>query len=335
MYSHNIFSLLSPHFFPIAALHAKKRFLHFMILFEMCSSHFNWSSNVMPKYFVLLDSSLDCWLIMICSGFSLWFVVQHMIWVLGALISSPWLEHHSDTIFTCFSVVSMTVANGKIVFFPTGMFLVGVMTTASKMLQLKNPLRFGRITVKTVHCFCLACWLGATVFLTFVILMTYEENSIFSYRGYECFFTNSTPRLYFLKPIIAILSMLGPACVVVATTIYILVTAIKSAKRVRSNLKWQGTMATLLTAIFYILSSSPKVIYRILEYMIYSSDYKSNTNMFKHFYKVAESCLLLNTVSNLYIYCLTVTSFREFVFTTICRCHQPVGNVLSSHDHGK
>ena len=33
-----------------------------------------------------------------------------MIWVLGALISSPWLEHHSDTIFTCFSVVSMTVA---------------------------------------------------------------------------------------------------------------------------------------------------------------------------------------------------------------------------------
>ena len=110
LYSHNILSLSSPHFFPIAALHAKNRFLHFMILFEICSSHFNWSSIVMPRYFVLWDSSLVCWLILICFGFSLWFEVQHMIWVLGALISSPWLEHHSDTIFTCFSVVSMTVA---------------------------------------------------------------------------------------------------------------------------------------------------------------------------------------------------------------------------------
>ena len=222
---------------------------------------------------------------------------------------------------------------GKFLFFSTGMFLVGAMTT-SKMFQLKNPLRFGRITVKTVHCFCLACWIGATVFLTFIILMTCEENSIFSFRGYECYFTNSAPRLSFLRPIIAILSMFGPACVVVATTIYILVTAMKSAKRVRSNLKWQGTMATLLTAIFYILSSSPKVIYRILEY-IHSSEYESNTNMFKHFYKVAESCLLFNTISNFYIYCLTITSFRKFIFTTICRCHRTVGNVPSFHEHGK
>ena len=216
----------------------------------------------------------------------------------------------------------------------TGMFLVSAMTTI-KMLHVKYPLRFVRFTsTKMAHCICSACWIGALVCLTLIIFVYKDSDQIFSYRGYECIFTNTVEKLSFLRPIIAALCMFGPACVVTATTGYILVKAKGSAERIHGTMKWQGTLATILTALFYIVSAAPQVLFRFLEH-VYSSEYKSNNYLFVHFYRVADSFLLFNTISNFYIYCLTITSFRAFVLKTICGCRTFARNLPSSHDNSK
>ena len=218
--------------------------------------------------------------------------------------------------------------------FSTGMFLVSFMTTI-KMLHIKYPLRFVRYTsTKMAHCLCSASWIGALVCLTLIIFIYKDSNEIFSYRGYGCIFTNTVEKLSFLRPIVAALCFFGPACVVTATTGYILVKAKGTAERIHRNMKWQGTLATILTALFYIVSAAPQLLYRFLEH-VYSSEYKSNTHLFVHFYRVADSFLLFNTISNFYIYCLTITSFRAFVHKTICCGQTFARNSPSSQDNSK
>ena len=197
-------------------------------------------------------------------------------------------------------------------------FLICAMTT-SKMCSLKLPLSFGKTSIKRAHWSCVACWVAAAVFPSFLYLLS-DEIAYFSYRSYQCDLTDLSQRYRVLKPIVAVLSLVVPACVVVGTTTYILIIAMRSARRVRGDLKWQGTMATLLTAFFYILSVAPQLIYRILEYILTSED-NENTNLLTHFFRMTITFHSLNIISNFYIYCLTVTSFRQFVLTAICRCN--------------
>ena len=219
----------------------------------------------------------------------------------------------------------------RMLFLFASIILICAMTT-SKMLHLKYPFRSVRISAKTAHVACLTCW---TVAALLPILYKLFSGGIiyFSYRSYQC---DLSLRVHFLKAISFVLFLLGSTCLVVATTTYILVIAIKTARRVRGDLKWQGTVATLLTAFFYILSVAPQVIYRVLEY-IYRSEDKRNTYLFIHFYRVVVTFPFINTISNFYIYCLTITSFREFVFSAIsrCSCRQSIGNLETSNNTRK
>ena len=222
----------------------------------------------------------------------------------------------------------------KLSFLLTGLFLICAMTI-SKMLQIKYPFSFVRISAKRVHAACLACWTLAAMFpILFKVIS--DGITYFSYRTYQCNFVDSLQRFYFFKPILAIVLLFSPSCLVIASTTYILVKAIKSARRVRGDLKWQGTLATLLTAVFYILSAAPEVIYRLLEY-IYRSEENRNAFVFIHFYRIAVTFPLINTISNFYIYCLTITSFREFVFTAIsqCSCRQSFRKIQPSNNNRK
>ena len=162
-----------------------------------------------------------------------------------------------------------------------------------------------------------------------------EEMAYFSYRSYQCDINSTTP-VQFLKPILSIFFVVIPSFMVVANTSYILAKAIKTARTVRGDLKWQGTVATLLTALFYVLSPAPIIIYRLLEYTYISED-EMISYSFVHFYRIGVTFPFINTISNFYIYCLTITSFREFVFSVISRStsHRSARNIQPSNDNRK
>jgi hypothetical protein len=130
----------------------------------------------------------------------------------------------------------------------------------------------------------------------------------FSYRMYVCEYGFSLEIWHFLRPIMALFFVVIPTFQVVATTIYLLVLAKQVARRGRETLKRQGVITTVLVAVVYCLSVLPYGVYRIGESFLDRDD-ESN----KIFFTTAQSIFWLNTISNFYIYSLTVRSFRNFL----------------------
>ena len=143
--------------------------------------------------------------------------------------------------------------NARYYFNLTNLLLICTMTS-SKLLLLKFPLRFGNSSSRKAHVLCAACWITAlTVPAIFLIV---DSNDIhFSYRSYECDHGFSRDIWNWLKPLVAILVIFTPNCVVLATTIRLLVIARKVAHRGRQSLKWQGILTTVLTAAVHLRST--------------------------------------------------------------------------------
>ena len=212
----------------------------------------------------------------------------------------------------------------------TSVYLICAMTT-SKLLLLKFPFRFGTTTSKKAHLICVVCWLAA--FILPVTLLLENNDVSFSYRGYLCNYVTSSEIWHYLKPIIAVLILFIPTCLVVSTTICLLIEARKIVSRSRESLKWQGIMTTVLTATVFCLSLLPYVAYYVWASFVSVND-KSKSSLYTTFYRVAISLLSLNTISNFYIYCLTVSSFRAFIWSTMQLSYQYITNVGTSASHG-
>ena len=177
---------------------------------------------------------------------------------------------------------------------------------------------------------CMACWLVAGVFpLVFII---YQMDISFSYRGYQCNHGYASAFYHWLKPILAILLVFIPNCLVVATTISMLIMAKQIVRRSREALKMQGIMTTVLIAISYCVSVLPLVVYRVGESFI---DNTSSSVFHIQFYRVTISFIFINTISNFYIYSLTVPSFRDFVCSRVPLSFQLCRDIGTSTNKGK
>ena len=211
----------------------------------------------------------------------------------------------------------------RMYFVTVGLFLVSAMTTCKTFL-LKYPLRFGSFAKDNKNIICTVCWVAALTSPGLYLYLHLESKiTYFSYRGYQCDFTNPSPSNNWLKTF-PILIIFTPACIVLFTTVYILLEARRVAKRYRDRLRWQGTMATLMTGLLYLLSVFPHMLFRIVDH--FSSE-EDNSFMFKQFYRMAISFHYINTISNFYVYCMTVASFREFLVSRLLRSYQRTDGV--------
>ena len=213
----------------------------------------------------------------------------------------------------------------------TSVFLICAMTT-SKLLLLKYPLQFGTTTSKKAHLICVICWLPGFILLGTGLLVD-KYDVFFSYRGYQCEYGLSSEVWHYLNPFIAVLFGLIPTSLVVLTTLCLLIKARKVVSRSRDSLKWQGIVTTVLTATVYCLSLLPYIAYRVGESIV-SVDDKSKSSFHTTFYRVALSLLSLNTISNFYIYSLTVSSFRAFIRSKMQLFYPCNTNVETSSNHG-
>jgi hypothetical protein len=86
-------------------------------------------------------------------------------------------------------------------------------------------------------------------------------------------------------------------------------------------------MTVILTALIYCISVIPYTVYLIAAPRVIESP---PGTFHVHYFRVAACCLLLNTISNFYIYCLTLKTFRQFlrdrynVVVAHLSCHSPV-----------
>jgi hypothetical protein len=210
----------------------------------------------------------------------------------------------------------------------TSLFLICNMTT-SKALLLKYPLRFKTVTLRKAHFSCVVCW-SLALSLPVMFLFVDRSDVYFSYRSYACDYGFSAEICHVLRPILTLLFMFIPTCHVVATTIYVLVLARQIARRGRETLKWQGITTIALVAVGYCISVLPQGAYRFGE-SFFDRDDESKKIFFATYIKIAQSILWLNTISNFYIYSLTVRSFRNFLCSKLKPSNQfPISTGITS-----
>ena len=135
----------------------------------------------------------------------------------------------------------------------------------------------------------------------------------FDFIVFDCHFNIFSSAWNWIMPTVVVLSFVVPTTLVVISTAYLLYVAYRIAVRGRETLKWQGLTTTILTATVYCMSVLPNVAGCIIG----SRAGNLNSSFQLHFNRVAVSCQTLNTISNIYIYCLTVPSFRQFLWSRI------------------
>ena len=188
--------------------------------------------------------------------------------------------------------------------------------TTSKLLLLKYPLRFGTTSSKKAHIVCVACW-GISLVWPVLMLAVDMDGAYFSYVIYSCRYDSpSQIWKYMLLPLNLLLYYILPTFLIVATSVHLLVIAKQVASRIREGLKWQGIITTALTATVFCLSVLP---WYVIFGMTKSSLSNCDLVTIQKFARIAQSLLYLNTMCNFYIYCLTVTSFRNFVLSRLSR----------------
>ena len=227
-------------------------------------------------------------------------VASDVLPIFITLIADEWVFGY----FLCYA--SFFVSNHV----NTASFLLISTLTTSKLLLLKYPLRFGTLASKKAHIFCGICW---SIALTTPIttLLVDRHDTYFSYIAYTCGYDFSAEIWKFLLRPLGILFALLPTCLVMVTSTYLLIIAKQVAQRERKSIKWQGLITVVMTAAVFCFSSLPWFVMSVGA----QHNNKSATNLI--FTRIAFSAIFLNTMSNFYIYCLTVDSFRTFVLSRL------------------
>ena len=184
-----------------------------------------------------------------------------------------------------------------------------------KLMIIKYPLRSRLITTERSHKICVSCWL-APVFLITPALIVDMNDVHFSYLGYICTYGRTSRIWRLISPFTAVVFQVIPTSLVVVMTTLLVVIAKKVALRARTGLRWRGVVTTILTASIYCISILPYTIHYTGKIVLGAKD-KKDSVFNTIFYRVAYSCLFLNTISNFYIYSLTMSSFRAFLLARL------------------
>ena len=251
--------------------------------------------------------------------------VTDVLPIFASLVSNQWALGNSMCYLVPYTGYYFNVA---------GLLLICNMTT-SKLLLLKNPFQFGTTSQKKAHMVCVACWLAAVIvpFTAFLVTVLDGDDIHVLYIVYSCDFGFTSDIWDWLKPLLTVFFGLIPNGVVVGTTIYLLIIAKQIARRGRESLKWQGIITTVLTATAYCTSVLPYAVYQVGESNVTVDD-KSSSFFYTSFRRIASSFLCLNTISNFYIYSLSVHSFRDFIRSKIQEAYQMFTSIGTSANRG-
>ena len=192
-----------------------------------------------------------------------------------------------------------------------GMYLICSMTTC-KLVILRAPLRARGLKSRKAHIGCAFIWISV-LSLPAAFFLVDKSDQFYDYKAYNCEFGYSSAIWKWLRPLLSTVFMVIPNVLVIASTGNLLIIAKKFASQRRNTVKWQGIITIILVAVIYCLSLLPYAIYSFVGPRV-----ADKTSFFhKEYLRISLSCLYFNTMSNFYVYSLTVASFRHFLLSRI------------------
>ena len=195
--------------------------------------------------------------------------------------------------------------------YANGAFFITLLTI-TKYLLLKYPHRVSRFSTKRIHQVCISIWI-LSLGIPAVQIAVEKDDVSFDYRTYNCKYGFTYFKSRTVKMMPAIIYGVIPNLVIIATsipTLQYLVKARKSARRVRGSDPWRGALTVFFTAVTYTISILPFSIYHIAEN--FTNRHPSERFMID-FHRRCFFLLIINTMVNFYIYCLTIPSFRRYL----------------------
>ena len=187
-------------------------------------------------------------------------------------------------------------------------FLITAMTVI-KFILVKFPLKTGSWSRKQGQVICGAVWVFCLI-VPISFVMVDRDDVVYQKTMHTCIYTPSSEKWKILSHLsLAIFSVVPMVTTVIITVLLFkhLLDARKVAKRTGSKLRWQGLVTVVLTATIFCLSYLPGSVVLIVERV-----FKDWQNV-EYFYRAASAVLRLNVMSNIFIYCFTVKSFRAFL----------------------
>jgi hypothetical protein len=205
-------------------------------------------------------------------------------------------------------------------YFGTACLLLTCAMAVCKLSILKFPIRSRCLTAEKAHQVCAAVWVvSSNVPITFLDQVEVH----FDFRSYSCdFYTFSKSSLLISTG----LNLLIPNIFIVGSTGLIvmhLFKARRASRRIGGIQRWQGILATILTAAVYTISVLPFTVYCFtvsLSEDNHTTDCNDIENIFHYrYYRFATAIVLLNIFANFFIHSLTVGSFRRFLASIMQR----------------
>ena len=209
---------------------------------------------------------------------------------------------------------------------PALTLLVCVMTTG-KWIQLKYPFRAWTWTREQAQKTCAAVWVFSLIAPGLVVAVA-RKDIYFDYNIYNCVYVHlGTKQDHTLLINVAFeVFLVIPNVVIVATSTMLLVEARKNLRQGES-LNWRGVSTVLLTALIFSLASVPTVLFILSKYTIGIS----SSSVEIEFRRVAAFLKQINIMANIYIYTMTVPSFREFISSRVRFIARALSQPASHH----
>ena len=131
--------------------------------------------------------------------------------------------------------------------------LICTMTTC-KVLMFKYPLRFRTASPKRAYLICGNCWALSFTIPVAMLLIDPNDVQILS-TSYVCAYGFSSNIWLYLKPILAFAFLFAPVCLVMVTSIYLLIIAKRVADRGKENLNWHNGNHRNSNSFLHIVSA--------------------------------------------------------------------------------
>ena len=191
--------------------------------------------------------------------------------------------------------------------YPCGMYLICLLVT-SKYLTLKFPLRAGSWSKRRFHKVCAVIWLYSLGGSLGMYLVD-SDDVLFDYRTYGCEYQFSSD-IWKKMPLAATLAVAN--LIVITASLLTVDVARRAARARRSSVNLRGVATVVLTAVVFLISTLPRIISITLD-----AFFKEVILSPFHLHRVSTFLSMINIMSNFFIYCLTLTSFREFLLQKI------------------
>ena len=184
--------------------------------------------------------------------------------------------------------------------------------TSTKVLVLLQPIRARCWSSLKIHLLCAVIWFLSSIVPTLRLID--NLNLRFDYRLYHLSLGIASQWMRTTLNVAVVVFICIPLCIVTLTTFTTSIFLAKSwklSKQTGARIRWHGMVTVNISAIVFFVSILPLSVSLIASFskLTLISD-AEKTVIFR---RVSEFLTTLNIVSNFYIYCLTLPSFRNFV----------------------